>query len=64
MGGLLSIATQIVPMVGKLLSGLGEYDNPPEHESHQDNICVCCSTLSVAEHVEHEKDSDQERDDD
>ena len=38
---------------------------PPESGAEIDgNICICCGTLSVAEHVEHEKNTDLERTDD
>ena len=46
-------------VVGKLLSGLGEYDKPPEHEIDH-NMCVCCGTLNVAEYGDNEKDCDQD----
>ena len=46
-------------LVGKLL---GEDSKHPESGGEIDgNICICCGTLSVAADVEHEKDSDQER---
>ena len=39
---------------------------PPESGAEIDgNICICCGKLSVAEHVEHEKNIDlEERTDD
>ena len=48
-------------IVGKLL-GDGK---PPDSGGEIDgNICICCGTLSVAEHVEHENTTDLERTDD
>ena len=45
---------------------LGDDSKPPESGGEMDgNICICCGTLSVAEHVEHEKNTDlEERTDD
>ena len=49
-------------IVGKLLGDV----KPPDSGGEIDgNICICCGTLSVAEHVEHEKNTDlEERTDD
>ncbi len=46
---------------------LGDDSKPPESGGGGEidgNVCICCGTLSVAEHVEHEKDSEQEGTDD
>ena len=54
-------------IVGKLL---GDSKPPPQIESSGEidgniiMVSVCCGTLNVEEHVEHEKDSNQERTDD
>ena len=42
---------------------LGDDSKPPESGGGEidGDICICCGTFNVAEHVEHEKDSDQER---
>ena len=46
-------------IVAKLL---GDGGKPLENE-FDGNICVCCGTLNVAEHSEHENDSEEERGD-
>ena len=48
-------------LVGKLLGDSKPLESSGETDG---NICVCCGTLNVDEHVEHEKDSNQERTDD
>ena len=48
-------------LAGKLLGDSKPLESGGEIDG---NICVCCGMLNVSEHVEHEKDSDQERTDD
>ncbi len=48
-------------IVGKLLGDSKPLESGGEIDG---SICVCCGTLNVAEHVEHEKDRNQERTDD